>query len=66
MNKKADELLESFKADIKSEHPHAFMPTVYWCPRCGVTERELHDAPRDSILWKECYWGVVGDSKKLN
>ena len=48
----------------KGEHPHELIHTMHWCKVCGVTCRELHDAPRDSILWKECHIGVVAEYKR--
>ena len=65
MNKKADELLKSFAADVKGEHPHEFIPALHWCKVCGVTCRELHSAPLNSILWKECHIGVVEEYKRV-
>ena len=42
-------------------HPHVFRFNERWCETCTITELELFLAPRDSILWKECRLGLVGE-----
>jgi len=46
------------------KHPHEFIPALHWCKVCGVTCRELHSAPLNSILWKECHIGAVAEYKR--
>jgi len=41
-------------------HKHQWHPTLLWCTNCGVTQKEVFVAPRDSILWTECHKGLPG------
>ena len=47
------------------ENPHDFTLLTRWCARCGLTEMQLAKSACVSILWQECYLGVVGDYNEL-